>query len=317
MPLYLTESDVESLLDMPLALKAVEEVFAAKCRGEVVNLPRRRIPLGAGSYNLMAAAWPSRGVVGHKSYTATSRGARFHVSLYCSEGRGLLAIVEAGRLGQIRTGAASGVATRFMALPIPIKVGIIGSGYQAQTQLEAIATACDVSEALVYSRTVKRRNEFALRMSEQLNISVSATESPQLCIENADVVVTITSSKTPVIRAEWVRTGTHINAAGNNSWLKRELDVATVKKCDVIATDDVDQAKIECGELMRAAEAGHLNWDNVIPLHQIVSGSVPGRRTEKDITLFASQGVAFEDLAVVDKIYRLATERGVGTDLSG
>ena len=315
MPLYLTESDVESLLDMPMALAAVEEVFAAKSRGEVINLSRRRIPLGGGSYNLMAAAWPSRGVVGHKSYTATSQGARFHVSLYCSRGSGLLAIVEAERLGQIRTGAASGVATQFMALPIPIKVGIIGSGYQAQTQLEAIATACDVSEALVYSPTVKHRNEFALRMSEQLNINVTATESPQQCIENANVVVTITSSKTPVIQAAWVRAGTHINAAGNNSWLKRELDVTTVKKCDVITTDDVDQAKIECGELMRASEAGYVNWDDVIPFHQIVSGSVTGRRTENDITLFASQGVAFEDLAVVDRVYRLAIERGLGTNI--
>ena len=183
----------------------------------------------------MAASWPDKGIVGHKSYVAGPDGAKFHVSVYSTRGEGLLLVMEANRLGQIRTGAASGVATRCMANEGDLTVAVIGSGYQAQTQLEAIATACSVVSARVYSRSEDNRNRFATRMSERLGIEVTPVGSGPECADGADVLVAITNAVDPVITGDMLAPGMHVNAAGNNSWLKRELDTAAVAKCDVVA----------------------------------------------------------------------------------
>ena len=182
-------------------------------------------------------------------------------------------LMEANRLGQIRTGAASGVATRCMAKDGELTVGVIGSGYQAETQLEAIATACQATSANVFSRNEDNRNRFAKRMSERLGIAVAPAGSASECAEGVDVLVAITNSVEPVITGDMLAPGMHVNAAGNNSWLKRELDTAAIAKCGVVAVDDVEQAKYECGELMRAAETGRFSWDNAIPIHDVVAGN--------------------------------------------
>ncbi|MEX0761827.1 MAG: ornithine cyclodeaminase family protein [Dehalococcoidia bacterium] len=315
MPLYLTESDVQSLLDMPLALEALDEVFKARARGDAYNNPRRRLPTGSGAYNFMAASWPAKGVVGHKSYAGGRGGVSFHVMIYGTSGEGLLAVMGANRLGQVRTGAASGLATRYMALEDAADVAVIGSGYQAETQLEAVAAVRSLKRARVYSRTPERRNTYAERMSERLGIKVSPSESAESCVSGADVVIVITNSVEPVLTGDMIAPGVHVNAAGNNSWMKSELDTAAVAKADIVAVDDVDQAKIECGELMRAAETGRFSWDTAIPLADIAAGLRSGRSSATDVTLFESQGVALEDVAVAERIYRLALERGVGTEL--
>lgn len=317
MTIYLTEADVAELLDMETTIDALEEAFKARARGEAFNSPRSRLPIGRGSYNFMAASWPEKGIAGHKSYAAGPGGISFHVAMYSTQGDGLLLLTEANRLGQIRTGAASGVATRHMANSGELTVGVIGSGYQARTQLEAIAAACKVTSAKVFSRNEDNRNRFANRMSERLGITVDPVGSSPECAEGVDVLVAITSAADPVITGDMLAPGMHVNAAGNNSWLKRELDTASIVKCDVIAVDDVDQAKYECGELMRAAETGRFSWDNAIPIHDVVAGNRPGRTTPEDITLFESQGLALEDLAAADIIYKRAKERGIGVSLGG
>ena len=317
MTIYLTEADVKELFDMESAIGALDEAFKARARGEAFNSPRSRLPIGRGSYNFMAASWPDKGIVGHKSYVAGPDGAKFHVSVYSTRGEGLLLVMEANRLGQIRTGAASGVATRCMANEGDLTVGVIGSGYQAQTQLEAIATACTVVSARVYSRSEDNRNRFASRMSERLGIEVAPVGSGPECAEGADVLVAITSAVDPVITGDMLAPGMHVNAAGNNSWLKRELDTAAVAKCDIVAVDDVEQAKYECGELMRAAETGRFSWDNAIPIHDVVAGHRQGRGSAEQITLFESQGLALEDLAAADIVYKRAVEQGVGVTLPG
>jgi alanine dehydrogenase len=317
MTIYLTEADVDGLLNMEMAVDALDEAFKARARGEVFNSPRSRLPIGRGSYNFMAASWPDKGIVGHKSYTAGPGGARFHVAIYSTRGEGLLLLMEASRLGQIRTGAASGVATRYMANQGELTVGVIGSGYQAETQLEAIATACHVVSGKVFSRNEDNRNRFAKRMSERLGIAVDPADSGAECADGVDVLVAVTNSVDPVITGNMVAPGMHINAAGNNSWLKRELDTAAIAKCDVIAVDDVEQAKYECGELMRAAETGRFSWDNAIPIHDVVAGNRQGRGSPEQITLFESQGLALEDLAVADIVYKRAMERGAGITLPG
>ncbi len=315
MTIYLTEADVDGLLNMEMAVDALDEGFKARARGEVFNSPRSRLPIGRGSYNFMAASWPDKGIVGHKSYTAGPGGARFHVAIYSTRGEGLLLLMEASRLGQIRTGAASGVATRYMANQGELTVGVIGSGYQAETQLEAIATACQVVSGKVFSRNEDNRNRFAKRMSERLGIAVGPADSGAECADGVDVLVAVTNSVDPVITGNMVAPGMHINAAGNNSWLKRELDTAAIAKCDVIAVDDVEQAKYECGELMRAAETGRFSWDAAIPIHDVVGGNRQGRASSEQITLFESQGLALEDLAAGHVVYELARQRGAGITL--
>ena len=318
MALYLTETDVNQLLTMEIALDALEGVFRARSEGKVGNIPRTRLPLGPvgkGAYNLMAASWPEQGLVGHKSYAAGSGSTSFHVMLYGSNGEGLLGIIEASRMGQVRTGAASGIATRNMARENSSSVAVIGSGYQAETQLEAVAAVRDIKTASVYSRTPERRNAFADKMSKRLEIDVQPAESAANAVEGSDVVITVTNSAEPVVTGEMLEMGMHINAAGGNSWLRRELDTHAVAMSDLVVTDDIDQAKIECGELMRAAETGHFYWERLTRLDRIVAGLRSGRDNDEQVTLFESQGVAFEDVAVCGRLLQMAKEQGMGTEL--
>ena len=309
--LYLTESEVNEMLDMELALDALDEVFRARSSGEVRNEPRHRLATGNGSMNFMAATWPEKGWAGHKSYVSGD----FRVMLYGTNGEGLLAVIGAGRMGQVRTGAASGIATRYMARENSSSVGIIGSGYQAQTQLEAVCAVRDIKDVKVFSRTAEKRERFASTMSERLGVNVVAVDSKEAAAEGMDILVAVTNSVEPVITGDMIEPGMHINAAGNNSWMKRELDTAAIVKADLVACDDIDQTKIECGELMRAVEVGQFAWESLVRLDRIVAGLRTARSSDTDVTLFESQGVAFEDLAVCGRLYELALERGVGTEL--
>ena len=297
------------------AIAALEDVFKARANGDAFNMPRRRLPTSTGIYNFMSASWPSHNLVGHKSYAGGKPGIQFHVMLYDTSRNQLLAVIEANRMGQVRTGAASGVATKHMAADKRgMTVGIIGSGYQAETQLEAVTKVRHIASAKVYSRDSGNRASFAQRMSAQLDIAVEPADSAEEAA-SADIVCTITSSSAPVLLGDWLRDGTHVNAAGNNSWMKRELDTEAVTMPEVVAVDDVEQAKTECGELMRAAETGRFSWDSAVPIHNVVSGQSRGRLTESGITLFESQGIALEDIAVCEHIVKMARRDGIGAEL--
>ena len=313
-PLYITESEVESLFTMEDALEVVEQAFVARANGEAHNEPRRRLPTSSGAYNVMFATWPGHQTAGLKSYAGGRGGINFHVLLYDTSANTLTAVIEANRMGQIRTGAASGVATKYMSRGDAETIGIIGSGYQAETQLDAIAQVRYIKNAKVYSRSEENRNRFAERMSTKLGIEVTAVSSGEEAAD-ADIVATITNSQEPVLLGEWLKPGTHINAAGNNSWLKREIDTRAIVMSDIVATDDVEQAKFECGELMRAAEVGRFSWDLCMPIHDIVDGRLSGRDNNDQITLFESQGLALEDIAACERIVKLAREEGVGLPL--
>ena len=313
-PLFITESEVESLLTMDVAIAALEDAFVARANGDAHNESRRRLPTSSGAYNVMFATWPGRQLAGLKSYPGGRGGINFHVLLYDTSTNSLMAVIEANRMGQIRTGAASGVATKYMAREDAETVGVIGSGYQAETQLMAIANVRDIKNAKVYSRSEENRNRYAERMSDKLGIDVEPVSGGAEAAD-ADIVATITNSQEPVLLGEWLKPGVHINAAGNNSWLKRELDTRAVSACDIVAVDDVEQAKIECGELMRAAETGRFSWDLAVPIHDIVGGRLSGRDNDDQITLFESQGLALEDIAACDRIVQLARENGKGSAL--
>lgn len=316
MALFITEAQVDKLLTMEIAMDALEEIFKARAVGDAYNMPRRRLPTGSGAYNFMAATWRSHGIAGHKSYAVGAGGISFHVMLYDTTNNRLKAVIEANRMGQIRTGAASGVATKYMANEAKgITVGIIGSGYQAETQLEALMHARVVKDAKVYSRSPENRNRYAELMSTKLGIEVRPVDSAEDAAD-AEIVATMASSVEPVLQGAWVHSGIHINAAGNNSWMKSEIDARAVALAEIVAVDDLEQAKIECGELMRAAETGHFSWDKAIPIHEIVGGARSGRDSAAQVTLFESQGIALEDIAVCERIYDMAVEQGAGTELS-
>ena len=316
MALFLTEDDVKQVLTMDLALETVEQSFRLMADGKATNSPRSRLRLPTGVFNFMTAAAPGAGAMGLKAYGVT-RGnpVRFYVHLADTETGELLTIMEASELGQVRTGAASGVATKDMAREGSSTVGVIGAGYQARSQLEAVCKVRDIRSAKVFSRTPERRERFASRMSERLGIEVSPAESAEACVGEADVVITMTSSNQAVLEGQWLQPGVHVNAAGANHWMRRELDDEAVKRADVIVTDDVENARAECGDLIYPIERGIIRWEQVANLSDVIGGRTLGRRGDDDITLFESQGLAVEDVTTGMRVYQLAKERDLGQEL--
>jgi ornithine cyclodeaminase/alanine dehydrogenase-like protein (mu-crystallin family) len=266
-------------------------------------------------FNIMSAAIPAMGVMGLKAYGVVKGRPTFHIQLSSTETGELLAIIEASRLGQLRTGAASGVATKYMARDVPSIIGVIGSGNQAQTQLEAVCRVHQVSGVKVFSRTADRRESFAEEMSARVGIQVSPAETAESCVSESDILLVITGAPEPVLNGEWIPSGTHINAAGANSPNRRELDVGAVHRSNVIVVDDIDQARIECGDIIHAVDGGFVRWEQVRALSDVIGGTTPGRNSDDDITLFESQGVALEDIALAARVYQLAIEQSKGVNI--
>jgi ornithine cyclodeaminase/alanine dehydrogenase-like protein (mu-crystallin family) len=312
---FLTESDVRELLTMELAIEAVQDGFRRLAAGEATNVPRQRARTPDVILHTMSAGCAAYGLVGFKAYTTSREGARFHVVLYDGSSGELVAVIEADWLGQVRTGAASGVATQYMARPDSSEVGIFGSGKQARTQLEAMCAVRPVAEARVYSRNEKRRDEFAREMSERCRIPVVPVHRPEEATADMDIVVTATASREPVLEGRLLSEGTHINAIGSNALNRAELDPATIRRADTIVADSVEQCRIEVGDFVAALEQGLLHWSRVFELADIVTGRQTARPTPESITLFKSLGVAIEDLAVAHRVLAKAREAGRGRPL--
>jgi len=315
MALFLCETDIARLLPMTDALDVVEQIFRSQGQGGVVNRPRSRVRLPDGTLHVMSAGVPDLGVLGLKAYTTFKGGARFLVLLYSAETGHLLAIMEADRLGQIRTGAASGVATKFMARMGARTVGVIGSGWQARSQLTAVCRVRTIDRVTVYSRTPEHRQHYCEEMAAELSLPVIPVESAAEAARDMDIVITITSAREPVLKGAWLSPGAHVNAAGSNALNRCEIDDEVVRRAALIVVDSKEQAQVECGDLLGPIERGLIHWDQVNELGDIVAGSIPGRRTDDEITLFESQGVAMEDIAVAARVYERAIEEGVGEEL--
>ena len=312
MALYLTEEDVAAVLTMDIALEEVEKGFVHLAKGAAFNFPRNRLPNGRGSFNFMAATAHELGVMGMKTYGVGPGSSRFYVHLYDAATTELIALIEASGMGKVRTGAASGIAAKYMSRADASTVGMIGSGYQASTQLEAVCKVRDITSARIYSRTRENRERLASVMERRLGIEVRPVGSGQECVEGVDIVNVITTAAKPVLLGEWLSVGAHVNAAGNNHWMKQEIDCDVVRRASVIVADDVDGAKIECGDLVDPIDRGITTWNHVRNLSDVVTGHIAGRASDGDITLFESQGLAIEDIAVGIRVYRMAQERGLG-----
>ncbi len=312
MAILLREQDVDQLLDMPTALNCVERAFIELGEGRATNLPRSRVHQRHGSLAVMPAGLPAFGVIGFKAYTWFTAGARFMVNLYSAETGELLALIEADRLGQIRTGAASGVATKWMAREEAETVGIFGSGYQAESQLRAICSVRKIKHVLVHSRRRGPLEAFCGKMEKILETKVQPAPTAKTLVEKSEILVTATTSKEPLFDGDWLNPGAHINAIGGNSLIRAEVDTTTILRSQNIVVDSKDQAKVEAGEFLKALEMGWLYWERIEELGRVVVGRVKGRKSPEEITYFKSLGIAVEDLAVGSKVLERAMERKIG-----
>jgi len=326
MALVLREDDVRALLTMPDVIDVLEAAFRHQATDRARNQPRRRVltPDGRGVLHVLSAYVPGQpghperdgpGLLGLKTYTSFREGVRFAVLLSSGEDGRLLAIIEADWLGQVRTGAASGLATRYMARPDAATLGVIGTGLQARTQVLAVCAVRPIASILAFGRDEARRNIFAEEMAARTGVAVRPVASAEEAARPADVVVTMTTAHDPVLHGAWLRPGAHVNAAGSNWGTRREVDDETVERSAVVAVDDVDQAKIEAGDLILPAAIGRFDWSRAVELGRIVAGEVPGRPAPDVITLFKSVGVGLEDVAAAGHVYALARARGLGREL--
>jgi len=227
----------------------------------------------------------------------------------------LEAIIEADRLGSMRTGAASGIATRYLARKKLSTLGQIGSGGQAAMQIAAIHHAVGIAKVKVFSRTRAKLVEFCNAVSSELNIEVTPADSAQNAIRGADVVNVITRSKTPVMSGEWLEPGQHINAAGSNAIDRQEVDQKSVERCDVITVDARGTAENECGDLAPLVEMKKLTWKDLTEIGDVITAKAAGRTDDQQISLFESQGMGLLDVYVAAEALKIAREQKVGIDL--
>jgi len=311
MAILLKEADVEKLVTMDTAIETIEQAFKLQGEHKADNSPRRRCRFNNGMLHVMSASFPTIGIAGLKSYTSVSGKTRFHVILYNADGVPV-AMIEADKLGQMRTGAATGVATKYMARKDAHQVGVFGTGWQARAQVEAVCAVRNIRTVVAYSRDPEKRLKFCKEMTEAVGINVNPVESPEEAARDMDIIITATNSKEPVFKGEWLSEGTHINAIGSNFIARQEIDVEAVRRSDCVIVDSSEQAKLESGDLAKAAEADAFYWEDARELGVVVIGEFPGREDPSEITLFESQGIALEDVALAAKIYKQAEEAEIG-----
>ena len=310
MPLYLSEEDVRSLLTPADAVAAVEASLERMARGAVELAPRRRLALDEGRLADMAASDLELGYAGAKVYAGFRDGAAFVVGLFSVTEPELVALLEADHLGRLRTGAASAVAAKHLAREGAASLGVIGCGRQAENQVACIRAALPGIERVVaYCRTESSLHGFCERAGAE------AGESHRDPAEQ-DVVVTITTSRDPVLRGEWLRSGALVCACGANTLGARELDNVVLERAAFVCCDSREQATLESSDLVEPIEVGTLDWLEVHELHEVVGGDLPGRQSPEDIVVFKSNGIAAWDVAAAARSVELARERGVGIELT-
>jgi alanine dehydrogenase len=313
--LLLKESDVRAVLTMPDAVSCIEAATKAHGLAQARNQSRGRIKLPRGTLHILAGAdlaAPSGGYVGLKAYTSFREGTRFLTLLYGAENGRLLAMIESDYLGMIRTGAASGVATKYLARADADVLAIFGTGWQAQGQVLAVAAVRPLKQVRVFSRDAAHRQKFIDELSGQIDAEFVSSGSPAEALDGASIVATATTARDPVFPSDAVADGTHVNAAGSNSLIRREIDERLVRRAALVVVDSRTQARDEAGDLLIPVERGWLDWDLLPELSAIVTGQAPGRQSDADVTLFESQGLGLQDVAMAGHVYQRALDAGIG-----
>jgi alanine dehydrogenase len=309
MPLYLSEDDVAELVSSVDAVPVIEDCFRRLAAGTAVNEPRKRLPLPDGYFAVMAATDTELGYAGLKSYTVVDGRLAFVVCLFSLEDGTLAAVIEADRLGQVRTGAASGVAATHLAREGASSIGLIGCGWQAESQLAAIRAAVpSLEHAFAWCRTPHRLAAFCAKTAAE---PAEGAQEAAAC----DVVVTATTAKDPVLRGEWLGEGALVCAIGANDPAARELDNRVLERASFVCCDSLAQARLESGDLIEPVATGVLDWLEVHELQEVVAGELQGRAGPRDIVVFKSNGIAAWDVAIGAEAVARARAAGVGRDL--
>lgn len=311
MTLLINETEVSQLLSMPECIEQLRNAFTQIGQNSAANTPRVRTKGSGVMLHSLVAVSDTWGMSAFKTYASTREGVSFVVGLFDNASSQLLAMISADRLGQIRTGAATGLATDLLASEQPARIGLIGCGTQAGAQLEAMCCVRPPSQVLVYSRRIEKAEEFAALWSPKLDCEITVADSTEQLTKQSNLIATITPSKTPVIQGEWIQPGTHLNLAGGNQLRRTECDQETIRNADLVACDEIAQCQNESGELAQAVEAGVTDWNQIVPLDQLLAR--PYQRSENAITVFKSVGLGIEDLAAAQWIYQKAQEQGIGT----
>jgi ornithine cyclodeaminase/alanine dehydrogenase-like protein (mu-crystallin family) len=311
--LFLDEGDVAQLTSVTEVIEALETAFRDQASGKAFTNSRQRLRMPGSMLHMMAGAVP--GYFGYKAYTVMAGRAQFYFFLFKAETAELLSIMEADALGQIRTGAATGLATKWMSNPSASDVALFGAGWQAESQLLAMDAVRHLNRVSIVNRKPERREAFIKKMQARVKARLVAAASPEDAVRTSHIITTMTSSKEPVLKGEWLEPGQHINAAGGNMLLRKELDDAAVLRSNTVVVDSIEQAKIEAGEFVGVIETGRRHWEDFVELRDVVAGFKPGRTNPGDITLFKSLGLAMEDVAIGKIVYERAKERGIGRHL--
>jgi alanine dehydrogenase len=310
--LFLAEQDVETLLDMPTAIDAVETSFRESAAGHVDNIPRERAKAPGIVLHLMGAAAEYLGYTGWKCYTTTRAGARFLFGLYENSTGKLVALIEADRLGWLRTAATSAVAIKHLALDGITELGLFGSGWQARGQLTAAVLVRPIERAHVYSRNPERCQKFADEMSARLAIEVRCAVQPDLAVRSLPLIITATTSRTPVFDGSDLMPGVTVCAMGSNWLEKAEIDVTTIRRATRIVCDSIADCKHEAGDFVEAIQKGVFDYSHAGDLGDVIARKTRGRSSLDEIILFKSVGLAMEDVAIGVRAYELARTRNVG-----
>ncbi len=315
MALFLSENDVKQLLTVGMAMEAVESAHRDLALGQAQDTPRARTRLPQTALHILQAALPAQGVLGYKAYTSNRSGNRFLVHLFDAASGRLRAMIEADYLGMIRTGAASGVAAKWLARPEAKVAGVFGAGWQAEGHVRAICEALPLECVKVFARQADKLAAFCQRLSEQTGVRVVPVASAEEAVRDSDLLGTVTTAAQPLFDAVWLSPGTHINAAGSNALIRQELSEATLRRCGLIAVDTVATALAEAGDLLPLLEKGRLQPRQMVELGEVIIGRQPGRESAEQITVFESQGLAIQDLAVALRVLAAAEAAGLGVEI--
>ena len=318
MTLLITEEDVKRLpLSIKAAIPLVENTFRLAGQGAAENPPRWRMPFRKGFLQFGPARLPTEKSAGFKLWANFGESRRGHGwdFLFSMESGDLVAIIQSYTISKYRTSAASAVAVKYLSRQDASVVGIYSTGRQAEGQLEGICAVRPIRRVHAYGRNADKRVEFCRRMSERLGIEVIPARSPEEVPQEADIVVTVTNSEVPVLFGDWLKRPAMIVAAGANHWYKRELDTAVIEKSNLIVVDEMEQAKVEGGNLLYAVAKGVLTWDRVEELGDVVNGRIPVPDRRTSTLLFQSHGLAINDMAMAAKTYELARAQGIGTEI--
>lgn len=314
--IYIDEATASKILNMDNALNLVEESFTTYARGESFNMTRKRMRIRKGALHMLPGAVPYKNVIGFKAYTSFRAGLIFKVHLYDAENGNPLAIVDANEIGRLRTGAATGIATKYMAKKESNTAFIFGGGFQAEAQLEAVYKTSNIKKAFVTTRKIENAQAFADKMSKSLGIEIIPTQNIKNDLPQADIIITITTAVKPLFEHTMLNpNGVHINGAGSNALIRAEVPEKTIEAAEVLAVDSKDVAAIECGDILPSLEKGRLHWNEIVELGEITAGFRPGRVTENGITIFQSQGMGLQDIMCAEYIYRKAVAENLGKEL--